>query len=219
MRASDAKTEIKPARTRNEARGRKLGSFFLHFIAISPTRLGQVSGLILSDCAHCDPPNQRSCQFQDNLKRDERPALAHQPIPHSLPEPTADERTMGFLAHLLQIFTGFLGPLAILLVRQNSPFVKFHAWQSLIWQLCFTALSLGGLSLAFFSVFAAAFHDLSRPHSPNSVPAFFLLFPLLWLFAICGWIVNVILGVVYGLKAQRGEWAAYPIIGKWCFPK
>jgi hypothetical protein len=24
---------------------------------------------------------------------------------------------------------------------------------------------------------------------------------------------------VYGIKANRGEWAGYPIIGKWCLPK
>jgi uncharacterized membrane protein len=29
-----------------------------------------------------------------------------------------------------------------------------------------------------------------------------------------GWIVNVILGIVCGIKANRGEWAAYPIIGQ-----
>jgi hypothetical protein len=34
-----------------------------------------------------------------------------------------------------------------------------------------------------------------------------------------GWIVNVILGIVYGIKANRGEWAAYPIIGQWFLPK
>jgi hypothetical protein len=45
------------------------------------------------------------------------------------------------------------------------------------------------------------------------------LFPLLWLFGVGGWITNVILGIVYGIKAQRGEWAGYPIIGKWCLAK
>jgi len=28
------------------------------------------------------------------------------------------------------------------------------------------------------------------------------------------WIVNVILGIVYGIKANRGAWAAYPTIGQ-----
>ena len=34
-----------------------------------------------------------------------------------------------------------------------------------------------------------------------------------------GWIANVILGVVCGIRANRGEWAAYPIIGNMCLPK
>ena len=34
-----------------------------------------------------------------------------------------------------------------------------------------------------------------------------------------GWIVNVILGIVYGINANREEWAAYPIIGQWFLPK
>ena len=126
---------------------------------------------------------------------------------------------MGLLAHLLQIFTGFMGPLVILILRQNSRFVKFHALQALIWQLCYMAVFLAGFAFALFAVFAGVFHELSRPHSPPAPPVFFLLFPLLWLFAVGGWIANVILGVVYGMKANQGEWAAYPIIGKWCFPK
>lgn len=143
--------------------------------------------------------------------------MANQPIPASSSVPTQDECTMAFLAHLLQIFTGFVGPLVIFCIRQNSRFVKFHALQSLVWQVCYMALFLGGFMLFFFSVFASIFHDASR-HT-NTAPVFFLLFPLLWLFGVGGWITNVILGIVYGIRAQRGEWAAYPLIGRWCLLK
>ena len=34
-----------------------------------------------------------------------------------------------------------------------------------------------------------------------------------------GWMVHVILGIVYGIKANGGEWAAYPLIGQWSLPK
>lgn len=34
-----------------------------------------------------------------------------------------------------------------------------------------------------------------------------------------GWIVHVILGIVYGINANRGEWATYPLIGQWSLPK
>jgi uncharacterized Tic20 family protein len=145
--------------------------------------------------------------------------VADQPVLASLPEPAQDERTMAFLAHLLQIFTGFMGPLVILVIKQNSPFVKFHALQALVWQLCYMALFLSCFTLFFFAMFVGVFHEISRPHNPSTFPAFFLFFPLLWLLAVGGWIANVILGVVYGIKANRGEWAGYPIIGRWCIAK
>ena len=53
---------------------------------------------------------------------------------------------------------------------------------------------------------------LRRPLSSSS-------FPFFWLFWMLGWVANVILGIVYGIKANRGEWAGYPIIGNWCLPK
>ncbi|MGC1485487.1 MAG: DUF4870 domain-containing protein [Candidatus Acidiferrum sp.] len=146
--------------------------------------------------------------------------MADQTILTSLPVPTQDERTMAFLAHLLQVFTGFIAPLIIYCVKQDSRFVKFHALQSLIWQLCYMALFLGGMIVFFFSFFATAFHGAFGGHAANQPPAaFFLIIPFFWLFWILGWFANVVLGIMYGIKANRGEWAGYPIIGKWCLPK
>lgn len=146
--------------------------------------------------------------------------MTDQRLLNSFPAPTQDERTFGLLAHLLQIFTGFMGPLVILILKQNSRFVKFHAMQSLLWQLSFMVLFLLGFAFMFFAAFATVFHEASRTTpGPTPFPAVFLLFPLLWLFALGGWVTNVILGVVYGIKAQRGEWARYPLIGRWCIPK
>jgi uncharacterized protein len=146
--------------------------------------------------------------------------LTDQRFLNSLPTPTQEECTFGLLAHLLQIFTGFMGPLVILILKQHSRFVKFHAMQSLIWQLLFTVLFLLGFAFMFFAAFATVFHEATRTtHGPTPFPAVFLLFPLLWLFAIGGWVTNVILGIVYGIKAQRGEWARYPIIGRFLLSK
>ncbi|MHB8503483.1 MAG: DUF4870 domain-containing protein [Candidatus Acidiferrales bacterium] len=138
----------------------------------------------------------------------------------SLPVPTQDERTMAFLAHLLQVFTGFIAPLVIYCVKQDSRFVKFHALQCLIWQLCYMAVFIGGMVIFFFSMFATVFSSAPGGHTANQPPtAIFLVFPLFWLFWMLGWVANVILGIMYGMKANRGEWAVYPIIGKWCLPK
>lgn len=146
--------------------------------------------------------------------------MADQPISDSSSVPTQDECSMAFLAHLLQVFTGFVGPLIIFCIRQNSRFVKFHALQALVWQACYMVLFFTGFIFFFIFMFVSISQNVSH-HTPNanSPPMIFLLFPVLWLFAMGGWITNFILGIVYGLKAQRGEWAAYPIFGKWCLLK
>jgi uncharacterized protein len=135
--------------------------------------------------------------------------------------PTKDECTMAFLAHLLQVFCGFIGPLVIFCVKQDSRFVKFHALQSLIWQLCYMAMFFGAMILSFISMVLTAIHAGATGHAHGQPPGpeFFILFPLVWVLGMGGWVVNVILGIVYGIKANRGEWAAYPVIGAWLLPK
>jgi len=147
--------------------------------------------------------------------------LGDQPVLTALPVPTADERTMAFLAHLLQVFTGFIAPLVIYCVKSDSKFVKFHALQSLVWQLCYMAVVFGGMMLFFFGIFASVFQDAAaHPHGSSAPPPmFFLFFPLIWLLAMGGWIINLVLGIIYGVKANRGEWVGYPVIGKWFLPK
>jgi hypothetical protein len=45
--------------------------------------------------------------------------------------------------------------------------------------------------------------------------AMFVMFPLMWLLVIGWWAVVLVAAVVYGIKAGRGEWAAYPVLGGW----
>lgn len=144
--------------------------------------------------------------------------MADQPVA-ALPVPTKDECTMAFLAHLLQVFTGFIAPLVICCVKQDSRFVKFHALQSLIWQLCYMVVTFGTMIVFFFGMFATFLHATPPGHTPSEPPAFFLFFPLIWVIFFFGWIANLVLGIVYGIKANQGEWAGYPLIGKWCMPK
>jgi uncharacterized protein len=144
--------------------------------------------------------------------------VTDQAVLASLPEPTEDERSMAFLAHLLQVFAGFIAPLIIFCIKQKSYFVKFHALQSLIWQLCFMLLFFCGFFVFFIAMFATVAQGTSASHT-SGPPMFFLFFPFFWLFGMLGWVANVVLGIVYGIKANRGEWAGYPIIGKWCLAK
>ncbi len=145
--------------------------------------------------------------------------MEDQLVSASLPEPTQDERSLAFLAHILQVFAGFIGPLIIFCIRQNSPFVKFHALQSLIWQLCYMVVFFCGFFFVFISMFATILHSTSAGHNAGQPPMFLLVFPFFWLFGMLGWVANVAMGIVYGIKANRGEWAGYPIIGKWCLAK
>ena len=131
-------------------------------------------------------------------------------------EPTKDECTMALLAHLLQVFTGFIGPLIIFCVKQDSKFVKYHSLQSLIWQTIYMLLGVGAMAIFFFMMITSIAHTPPGvPHDAQQPPpAALFFFPLIWVFWMGGWVVNLILGIVYGIKANRGEWAGYPIIGR-----
>ena len=120
---------------------------------------------------------------------------------------TQDERNMGMLAHLLQIFTGFLGPLVIYLIKKDqSKFVAYHALQALAWQIGYTACLFVGIFLCIVGTI------VTNPHGPNGFPVFFVF---VWLLAMGGGFLNLILGIVYTIKAYQGEWSSYPIIGNW----
>lgn len=140
--------------------------------------------------------------------------MAGQPALVTADVPSKDERTMAFLAHLLQVLTGFIAPLIIFCVKQDSRFVKFHALQALIWQLCYMAAFACGMVVFFVMFFLSMAHGAATSgHNQPPPLGFFILFPLVWLLGMAGWVVNVILGIVYGVKASRGEWAGYPILG------
>ena len=66
-----------------------------------------------------------------------------------LPSPSKDARTMAMLAHLLCLFTGFIGPLIIYLIKKDEDkFVAFHALQALYWMLAILVLSIPTCGLA-----------------------------------------------------------------------
>ena len=135
--------------------------------------------------------------------------------PETTTPPSPDERTFALLAHILQLFTGFIGPLVIFIIKRESRFVAFHAAQALIWQAIYFVVTMVGLVAWFVLVFGIiAMHSNSGPSKGPPV-AVFIIFPLIWLFFMTGWLVTFILGIVYGIKANQGEWAAYPIIGGW----
>jgi uncharacterized membrane protein len=127
--------------------------------------------------------------------------------------PTPDERTSAMLAQVSQIFLSFLFPLFIYLARRKSKFVAFHALQALILQI----ILLGGWfatgrvwNILFTTKIAPDLENGAATQSPPWFTAFSFAVEVL---PVCVVLVGAAAGIFYGIRAKRGEWAEYPIIG------
>ena len=113
------------------------------------------------------------------------------------------------LAHILQIFSWLIGPGIIFFVRRDSKFVRYHALQAVFFQLLLMILWVASL----IAIFAGVFLAFSRRGEASFTPA--AVFPVLMIVVFWGggaltWVLNLVLGIVYGLRANNGEWAGYP---------
>jgi len=129
------------------------------------------------------------------------------PLPAARPVLTQDERTMALLVDVLAIFSSFLAPLIFYLVKKDSRFVAY------------ALIFFFGMIIAFIFMFSTV---VAHPHSaPDQAPplAFFAVFGLVWLWGIGGWVLKLVLGIVYAIKANRGEWARFPVIGDFVLRK
>jgi uncharacterized Tic20 family protein len=133
-----------------------------------------------------------------------------------LPVPQQDERTLAMLAHVLQVFAGFIAPLVILVVKRQSWFVVFHAVQALLWQVTYFVMVMLTM-VVWFAVMVPVVltHSGSGSASSPQPSEFFVVFSLIFLFFMAGWVTGLVLAIVYGIKASNGEWAEYPVIGRW----
>ncbi len=96
-----------------------------------------------------------------------------------------DQRTMGMLCHLLAIFTGFLGPLVIWLIKKDEmPFVNDQGKEALNFQIT--------MFLAFMVSFILIFVIIGL-----------LLLPLLM-------VANLVLSIIAAMKANEGVHYRYP---------
>jgi uncharacterized Tic20 family protein len=98
----------------------------------------------------------------------------------------SDDPGLAVLAHVLGIFTGFLGPLVIYLVaKPEQPFTKHHAAEALNFQITVT--------IAYIVSFVAIFLLIG-----------IIMLPLVW-------IGSLVLMIMASIAANRGEWYRYPV--------
>src|SRR5258705_14002840 len=119
--------------------------------------------------------------------------MASQAVVTGLEAPTEDERTMAMLAHLLMAFTGFIGPLVIFCVKQNSRFVRFHSLQALIWHAIYLGLSFVFMAVVFSVMVTRLIHHTPGPRSQGA-PGFFYFFPFVLVGFMGGLVVDCVLG-------------------------
>jgi hypothetical protein len=129
------------------------------------------------------------------------------------PQPTQDERTFASLAHILQLVGAFIAPLIIFLIKRESRFVSFHALQALLLQIAYMVIMAAFMMVWFASFFLTIAHQ-SGGNNAQPPPTLFILFPLIWLSFMGLWVLILVLAIVYGIKAGRGEWAEYPVLGR-----
>lgn len=61
--------------------------------------------------------------------------------------------------------------------------------------------------------FGAVFFSMLPPsHVPSPLP--FMIVPMFFLAWIAPWIAMIVMGIVYGIRANQGEWAEYPVLGR-----
>ena len=131
-------------------------------------------------------------------------------LPQVAPLPTEDEKSLAMINYILSIFSGWLAPLIIWLVKRESKFVSFHALQTLFWHGVYLVVMLVGMVFFMLTMVATVAANAGR-HNAGPPLVFFLMIPLFW----GGWLVNLIVGIVFAIKAKNGEWTRLPIVGRW----
>jgi uncharacterized membrane protein len=125
-------------------------------------------------------------------------------------QPVQDERTMAVLAQVLQLVGWWIAPLIIFAIRRQSRFVSFHALQAILLQVAYTIV-FGGAMLLFFATFLVSAAAGSRGDGPPV--ALLVTMPFMWLMMFGLGVIIWIFAIVYAIKAGRGEWAEYPLLG------
>ena len=131
-------------------------------------------------------------------------------------EPTQDERTFATLSHALQMVGWWIAPLVILLTKKESRFVKFHATQVLLLQAVHLCVSITAIVIFMAAMFGSIASAATKTGAPVKEPpvAMFVFMPFMWLTMFGMWILILVLTIMFSIKAGKGEWAEYPVLGR-----
>jgi uncharacterized protein len=138
--------------------------------------------------------------------------MAYEPVSQP-PQPLspADERTWAMMAHLsvlLNLVTGFFGPIAALIIylvyRERSRYVAYHSMQSLIFQM---VVWVGGGTLA--GIAWAISGGLTAVFGLGC-----LLMPFALLLSLLPMIAPIY-GIVGAMQTNQGQDFRYWLIGDW----
>jgi len=127
---------------------------------------------------------------------------------------TSDERTMATPAHALQLIGGWIAPLIIFFIKRDSRFVSFHALQALLLQSAYFVLMMVVMVAVFVALIVGVAIQQQPDQHASLPPVFLILFPIFWLGMMGWWVFVLVITIVYGIKAGRGEWADYPLVGR-----
>jgi uncharacterized Tic20 family protein len=166
-----------------------------------------------------DVPPERSSEWQaetpPNAVFDTPPPVPPQSPPEYQPrvsEPLSatDERTWAMLAHLsvlLNLVTGFLGPVAALIIylmyKDRSRLVAFHAMQSFVFQLI---AWVGG------GILAAVAWTISGILTVVVIGCF--LMPIALLISLLP-VAALVYGVIGAIQVNQGQDFRYWLVGDW----
>jgi uncharacterized Tic20 family protein len=144
---------------------------------------------------------------------------AHAPVPpvppqapYIQPQPLApgDERTWAMMSHvsvLLNLVTGFGGPIAALIIylvyKDRSRYVAYHSMQSLVFQLiCWVGGGiLAGISWAISGALTAICIGV-------------LLMPFALLFSLLP-VAGLVYGIIGAVQTSQGQDFKYWLVGDW----
>jgi uncharacterized protein len=132
--------------------------------------------------------------------------------------PTHDERLLAAVCHGSQLLAGILVPLFLYFVyRERSRFIAFHALQAIVWHVGLWVMwfvaSVGAMVMAVLvatasQVYAAHDGGVVRFLMGGGISfgmAVFLALPA---------VVYAVYAFLLTLRARRGGWSGYPIVGR-----